>query len=474
MLFNSYTFIIFFTLVLILYNLNFSWNIRKSILLLASYLFYAAWNPPFVFLLLFTTFSDWILSQQINKAENKSKRKLLLIISLTMSLGLLSYFKYGGFFLENFVVIVNSFGIDYHPLKPDIILPVGISFYTFHTLSYVIDIYFKKYKPWHSFLDYSLYVAFFPQLVAGPILRAPDFLPQCTTPKKSTPKNLNMGLTLLIIGLFEKVVLADGLFAPSAESLFASNIKPGFIDGWIGTLAFAGQIFTDFAGYSTCAIGTALCLGFEVKKNFLFPYAAIGFSDFWKRWHISLSSFLRDYLYIQLGGNKKGNIRTYINLMLTMLLGGLWHGASWTFVVWGGLHGLYLILERLANKIIPKVEIWDKLIGKIFLAIITFILVNFAWVFFRATTFEHAFSILQSMLLLNGSAQTMIFDNSKVAMISILTLFMLIVHWFMRNRTIEQVYEYLPWWGRSVAIATMLILIVILSGDDRAFIYFQF
>ena len=276
----------------------------------------------------------------------------MLVASLAVNLGLLGFFKYRVFFLENFVALLNSVGVDFHPARPSIILPVGISFYTFQTLSYTLDIYMGKMKPARSFLDYALFVTFFPQLVAGPIVRAAHFLPQCEDARRTTLSQLGWGLSLILFGLFQKSVIADGLMAPVVERVYDSGEVLSFGAGWVGTLAFAMQIFCDFSGYSTCAIGTAMCLGFWLPVNFRSPYAAIGFSDFWRRWHVSLSSWLRDYLYIPLGGNRKGTARTYVNLMITMLLGGLWHGASWNFVIWGGLHGVYLIVERLLKAVL--------------------------------------------------------------------------------------------------------------------------
>ena len=271
---------------------------------------------------------------------------MYLAVSLVANFGLLGYFKYGTFLLENFLAVVRSLGWDLTLATPSIILPVGISFYTFQTLSYTLDVYRRKTTPADSFLDYALYVTFFPQLVAGPIIRAVDFLPQCRRPKSFHGQAIGWGLCLMLLGLFEKMAVADGLLAPIAEAVYDSPAHLDFVSAWCGTFAFAGQIFLDFAGYSLCAIGAALCLGFGIQDNFRFPYAAAGFSDFWRRWHISLSSWLKDYLYIPLGGNRHGWFRTFASLMITMLLGGLWHGASWTFVVWGGLHGFYLAVER--------------------------------------------------------------------------------------------------------------------------------
>src|SRR5882672_11696759 len=312
MVFNSYTFIVFFVIILILHNLPLPWKGKKINLLLASYIFYAAWNPPFILLLWLSTVVDFFVGRALYTQENKYKKRMLLVISLIGNLGMLCFFKYGGFLLENFVTMVNALGIDFHPAKPNIILPAGISFYTFTTLCYTIDMYRRESKPVKSLLDFSLFVTFFPHLVAGPIVRPPQLVPQFESPRKASKQQLQEGLFLLSLGLFMKVVLADSMLSASADTVFNSQGKLAPLDAWMGVLAFSGQIFFDFAGYSTCAIGAALCLGFVLPLNFRFPYAAIGFSDFWRRWHVTLSAWLRDYLYIPLGGNRKGEGRTYV------------------------------------------------------------------------------------------------------------------------------------------------------------------
>jgi alginate O-acetyltransferase complex protein AlgI len=309
MVFNSYTFIVFFLVMLVLHNLPFSWKVKKINLLIASYLFYAAWNPPFILLLWLSTVVDFYVGKALFTQENRYKKKLLLVISLIGNLGMLCFFKYGTFILENFTLLVNLIGFDFHPAKPNIILPAGISFYTFTTLCYTIDMYYKKSEPVKSILDFSLFVTFFPHLVAGPIVRPPQLVPQFEHPKLANLQQLMQGLLLLSLGLFMKVVLADSMLAESANKVFDSKDVLSTLDAWMGVLAFSGQIFCDFAGYSTCAIGVAACLGFVLPHNFLYPYAAIGFSDFWRRWHITLSAWLRDYLYIPLGGNRGGPIQ---------------------------------------------------------------------------------------------------------------------------------------------------------------------
>jgi len=302
------------------------WEIKKANLLLASYVFYAAWNPPFVLLLWISTLTDWFAARRMATSTGGRKR-LYLLLSIAVNLGLLGYFKYGHFIEENFLAFMSALGMDYEISPGNIILPLGISFYTFQSMSYSFDVYREKIRPADSMLDFALYVSFFPQLVAGPILRAGFFLQQLAEDNRERIADLGLGCTLIVVGLFEKVVLADGLLAPVVETVYDATALSTSIDAWIGTLAFAGQIFFDFNGYSVIAVGLALCLGFKLPWNFLSPYAAIGFSDFWRRWHVTLSTWLRDYLYISLGGNRRGKIRTYANLAMTMLLGGLWHGA---------------------------------------------------------------------------------------------------------------------------------------------------
>ena len=329
MQFDSFTFVVFFAIALAIYNTLRGWNARKWFLLVASYVFYSAWNPYFLALLIASTTLDWWIAQRIDHADVSSARKTWISITLVVNLGVLALFKYNQFALDNLAAALALLGVQYVPPRFDIVLPIGISFYTFHSLSYCIDIYRRKFAPTRSWRDYALYVAFFPQLVAGPITRFTQMRPQIESPRGTTRDGLSLACALLILGLFEKSVLADSIFAPVADAFFNGVDKNGIAASWSGVLAFAGQIFCDFAGYSTCAIGTALAFGFELPTNFRFPYAAVGFSDFWRRWHISLSTWLRDYLYISLGGNRRGEFRTYVNLMSTMLIGGLWHGAAW-------------------------------------------------------------------------------------------------------------------------------------------------
>lgn len=471
MIFNSLTFAVFFAVVLMLHALPFPWRVKKFNLLIASYLFYAAWNPPFVILLWLSTAVDWWVAGAIHRTQAPGRRRALLIVSLATNLGLLGYFKYGDFLLANWQALMAGFGLQWQPPGWEIVLPVGISFYTFQTLSYTLDVYLRRSAPTRSLLDFSLFVTFFPQLVAGPIVRAAELVPQFATPRTATANQFFYGMLLITLGLFEKVVLADGFLGPAVEGVYGMPAAPGALDAWIATVAFSGQIFCDFAGYSLIAIGTALCLGFQLPDNFRFPYAAIGFSDFWRRWHVSLSTWLRDYVYIPLGGNRHGAWRTYAALMGTMLLGGLWHGAAWTFVVWGGLHGLYLALERVLRSRFPNYRPGPA--AGFALALATFVLVCVAWVFFRASGFGEAARILTGMAGGNADARPML-PATDVLIVAAIMGALLLTHWLMRRRSLESLVAATPRLLLLLAWAAMAFAVLIEQGQGDAFIYFQF
>jgi len=471
MLFNSLSFVVFLVIVLALYYSKlFNWTNKKRMLLFASYVFYGMWNPPLIILLWISTVVDWIAGNKLSTEENQRKRKLWLLLSLFVNLGFLAFFKYRDFMLDNFTMVVNSYGYGYQTQPMDIILPMGISFYTFQTMSYTIDMYLKRTEKAKTFLDFALYVTFFPQLVAGPIVRARELISQFYEEKKATVNQFIWGLFLLTVGLFQKVVLADTLLSDTADTVFGSKSILHGLDAWVGTLAFSGQIFFDFAGYSTCAIGIALMLGIILPDNFRYPYAAIGFSDLWRRWHISLSTWLRDYLYIPLGGSKHGVVRMYSALMITMLLGGLWHGAAWTFVIWGALHGIYLVVERMLKG---KIHIKINAFTGILLALLTFTLVNFTWVFFRAREFSIAKNMITSMLFLNGEGEKIINSFDVLKVLTLITL-LFICHWLMRNTSMKAVSEKTAPWLLGVIWAVMFFLIAISQGSGEQFIYFQF
>jgi alginate O-acetyltransferase complex protein AlgI len=394
-----------------------------------------------------------------------------MLTSVVVSLGLLGYFKYGHFLVENFASLVALAGIHYTPPKSDIVLPIGISFYTFATMSYTLDVYLHRAEPARNFLDYALFVTFFPHLVAGPIMRPTELVPQFATPRKATGDQMCFGLALMTLGLFEKAVLADGFLSPVVEKVFDGTGLPGMLDSWTATLAFSGQIFCDFAGYSTTALGAALCLGFALSDNFRAPYAAVGFTDFWRRWHITLSSWLRDYVYIPLGGNRRGNVRTYVSLMATMLIGGLWHGANWTFVMWGGLHGLYLAVERALRK--PFAGYRPNRTVLAGLGLLTFLLVNVAWIFFRAKTFSKAWLVLSGMFGRNVHSEPIlaaVYLMTTAAIIGGL----LVMHWWLRRRTLEMAISRMHPALLTSVWALMAFSVLIEHGEGNAFIYFQF
>ena len=473
MQFDSFTFFAFFLLVLAIYHVLPTWNARKTFLLVASYVFYSAWNPPFVLLLIASTTLDWWIAHRIAAASGRT-RKAWIVATLAVNLAVLGYFKYSQFALENFAALLGTMGIQYVPAKLDIVLPIGISFYTFHSLSYCLDVYRRKFAPTNSWRDYALYVTFFPQLVAGPIVRFTQMRDQIETPRGTTAAGLGLGMTLLAFGLFEKIVLADGVFAPVADALFNAPQAASPVLAWGGTLAFAGQIFCDFAGYTNCALGAALALGFALPINFRNPYAAIGFSDFWRRWHVSLSTWLRDYLYVSLGGNRHGLRRTYIALMLTMLIGGLWHGASWTFVVWGGLHGVYLCLERALRAPVEAAGWHERAPMRAAYGAFTFLVVALAWVWFRATDFSAGWLIHTKLMDFPAAIAGIAKAGSDLHIALIAMAGLVAVQWIFRSRDLRQILAELPPWLLVPLLAAMLVLIVLSPGENHAFIYFQF
>ena len=472
MVFNSLTFVVFFATILSLYRLLPRWTAKKTLLLLASYVFYGAWNPPFALLLALTTLLDFWLARRMSSSTSDSARRVYLIVSLTTNLSVLSYFKYGNFARESFVSLMGSLGVDWKPAPLDIVLPVGISFYTFETLSYTLDVYRKKLKPAASLLDFGLFVSFFPHLVAGPIVRAADFLHQLERERFIESRRLGWGLFMMTLGLFEKMVLADSMLAASADAVFGSPGPTSQLDSWLGTIAFAGQIFCDFAGYTTCAIGASLCFGFFLVDNFRFPYAAIGLRDFWRRWHISLSTWLRDYLYVPLGGNRRGLRRMHLALMLTMVLGGLWHGASWNFVIWGTLHGVFLVAERELARRFGHTAWLKTRLARFGLGTLTFTLVCIAWVFFRAKDLPQAAMVLASMLGAIPAAPVL--SSVNVAQVVLVTSALIATHIVLRDRRLEDAASVLPAPLLTLAWSGMLFAIVLTQGGGDAFIYFQF
>ena len=473
MLFTSPIFVLFFVVVVVLSRMPLGWNIRKSILLIASYAFYASWNPPFVILLWISTLVDYLVGLKLARSEAPGTRKALLVVSVCVNLGILCAFKYANFLSESFADIAGIAGwhVEYNAFS--IVLPVGISFYTFQTMSYTIDLYRRKLEPTRNLLDFALYVTFFPQLVAGPIVRASEFLWQLKEPRRATSQQAYWGVLLFILGLFKKTFLADSVFAPVANGVFDGAAIPTAMQAWAGMYAFAGQIYCDFSGYTDMAIGCALILGFRLPDNFRAPYAAVGFSDFWRRWHISLSGWLRDYLYIPLGGNRKGRIRTRLNLLITMLLGGLWHGAAWTFVAWGGLHGLYLGAERLARDRL-KLGWFKTRTGQFFLMLVTFHMVCFAWILFRAQSFPRAIHMFGALTnIASGQGPTTFSRWSAALAIGCIGL-LVGAQWVFRNKRVEEVSQRAGWIVTALGAAVMLFLSLTAGAKGAEFIYFRF
>lgn len=473
MLFTSPVFPVFFLVVFLLSRAPLRWEWRKAILLAASLTFYGVWNPPFTFLLLGSAALDYTLGRGMAASNSPLRRKLMLACSLTGNLGVLAVFKYANFLSENFLALAKAAGWELQLAPWNILLPIGISFYTFQTLSYSIDVYRRKLEPTKSLLDFTLFVTFFPQLVAGPIVRASEFLPQLDDARKSSPAQYSWAFVLFSVGVFKKIFLADGIFAPVANAVYTPDVNLSFAEAWVGTWAFAGQIYCDFSGYSDMAIACALALGFILPDNFRAPYAAFGFSDFWRRWHISLSSWLRDYLYIPLGGNRKGAVRTRINLMLTMLLGGLWHGASWNFVLWGGLHGGYLGAERVLKRLFGA---WTPgRVGRLLLVFLTLQLVCIAWVPFRAETFGSTLDVLGSMAGLHRDGPI----DGRLSRWQIATALggvaaLFGMHLWLRNSSLEALAARARWVVTALAAALLLFLAITAGGQSAEFVYFQF
>ena len=465
MQFDSLTFLLFFVLVLAGAALTRGWSARKNLLLVASYVFYAAWSPAFTLLLAGASVLDWFLARRIHAAASPSARRWWLAASIVLNIGTLALFKYGPFLHANLAAALAMVGVHIDPWSLGLVLPVGISFYTFQSVSYTFDVYRRRVEPIHSLRDFCLFVAFFPQLVAGPIVRFTQFVPQLVEPRAPSAAALAQGAIWLTWGLFEKIVLADTVFAPVVDAAWSNLANLSSSAALAATLAFAGQIFCDFAGYSCCAIGAARCLGFALPLNFRNPYAAVGFSDFWKRWHISLSTWLRDYLYIALGGNRSGAWRTYRNLMLTMLLGGLWHGAGWNFVLWGGCHGLLLVLER---RLRGERDGEPRGLSRLAWAGFTLVAVVALWIPFRSPDFASTAQFLQAL----ATPWAPLDFAATLALAAFGAL--LLVQWRVRDHDLDALLARTPRPLLAILLAALLVLIVLSPGDTHAFIYFQF
>ena len=470
MLFPTITFAIFLTIVLLVHTVLLKKpTLWKICMLIASYIFYSWWDWRFLTLIWTSTLVDFWAGQRIENTTSTRRRRSYLLLSVCTNLGILAYFKYAGFFVDSFVDVMGSLGfnLSVEPLR--IILPVGISFYTFQTMSYSIDIYRNTLKPTKSLLDFALFVGFFPQLVAGPIVRAKDFLQQLSTNNRE-PIQMGRATKLILGGLFKKIVIADLLATEIVDGVFRNPAGSTGLETLIGIYGYALQIYGDFSGYSDIAIGIALLLGFQFSDNFNQPYRALSLQDFWRRWHISLSSWLRDYLYIGLGGNRKGKMKTYRNLLVTMLLGGLWHGAAWTFVAWGLLHGGGLAIERAIDgrSVEPENQ---KPFRKFLRGLFTFHLVCAGWVFFRSVDMERAFEVFAALGNSWTSAPSMNWGIASVLLIGVL----------MQTCKVGSFDEFWKRFSTLPAILQGLVVAIAVVGMDllgpdgvAPFIYFQF
>jgi D-alanyl-lipoteichoic acid acyltransferase DltB (MBOAT superfamily) len=472
MLFNSFEFFIFFAIVVTGYwLLSANRNLRVGLLILASYYFYMSWNWKFAGLILGSTLLDYFIGGRIHRSVEHKTRKAYLLVSLVGNLGCLAVFKYFNFFVDSFNAFITNFGFDTTLVNLNIILPVGISFYTFQTMSYTIDIYKGELEPAKSFSDFALFVAFFPQLVAGPIVRASEFLPQLKEKPKYSDSQAIEGVSQILLGLFKKICIGDVVAAALVDPAFDN---PGMFSGLsllFAVYGYALQIYCDFSGYSDVAIGAARILGFNLPVNFNRPYQAKSITEFWRRWHISLSSWLRDYLYIPLGGNHKGVVRTYTNLMVTMLLGGLWHGAAWNFVIWGGLQGVFLAGERLlfGGRVVSEIE-KRSATEKFIRQILTFHLVCLSWILFRASSAESGFIILKRIITMADGL-----NGFSVHFLVALTIGV-IVHFIPQSwkpefsKRLFNVNIYV----RAGVVMFFLVSFMVFGIDDAPFIYFQF
>ena len=482
MLFNSLDFAIFLPIVFIFYWFftNKNLKLQNFLIVVASYFFYGWWDWRFLSLILFSTLIDYSVGIGLSKHQNQTKRKALLWTSILVNLGFLGFFKYYNFFLDNFITAFSFFGHEINANSLNIILPVGISFYTFQTLSYTIDVYKQKLKPTRNFIAFAAFVSFFPQLVAGPIERATHLLPQFYQKRKFDYNKAADGLRQILWGLFKKVVIADNA-AEYANMIFNNSDDYSGSTLVVGALFFTFQIYGDFSGYSDIAIGTAKLFGFDLMRNFAFPYFSRDIAEFWRRWHISLSTWFRDYLYIPLGGSRGGTWMKVRNTFIIFIVSGFWHGANWTFIVWGALNAIYFLPLMLNNKnrINTNTVAEGKLLPnfkEIFQIGVTFLLTVMAWIVFRAENITHALSYLSGILTPS------LFRPSKILPIDLIIIIILFlsIEWFNRDKQHAlnfSINENKKWIKiLRVCGISMLIWSIILWGafDKKEFIYFQF
>ncbi len=482
MLFNSLEFSLFLPLVFAIYWLlnDRARAIQNLFLVGASYFFYGWWDWRFLFLILMSTLVDYFIGQQIEKSTNDKNSKALLITSLVINLGVLFFFKYFNFFLDSFTQAFTMFGQSFEASRLNIILPVGISFYTFQTLSYTIDVYRKKMKAEKSIINFAAYVSFFPQLVAGPIERATNLLPQFSVKKKFDYDLAKSGMQLMLWGFFKKIVIADNC-AVFANMIFNNHTDYGWHSLILGALFFTFQIYGDFSGYSDIAIGTARLFGFNLMRNFAFPYFSRDIAEFWRRWHISLSTWFRDYLYIPLGGSRGGTSQKIKNTFIIFIVSGFWHGANWTYLVWGALNAFYFLPLLLLNKNRNNIEIVGN--GSFFIGIrdfiniiTTFSLTVIAWIFFRAETITQALEIIKGIFSFTDGAVAFQFTN-KVWLVLMYLSFFLLVEWVGREK--QNPIEFRRKIPKAILYIFYFILAIIIvdnygNSASQEFIYFDF
>jgi alginate O-acetyltransferase complex protein AlgI len=465
-LFDSPIYFLFLIIVVLVYW-RLPWRKQNWMLLAASYFFYGWWDWRFLGLMMLSTTLDYFIAFRIAGAGDPRRRKTFLILSLVLNFTFLGFFKYFNFFTDSLVAAAAAFGLHLSAPLLRVLLPPGISFYTFQEVAYIVDVYRRKEEPARNFVDYALFVSLFPHLIAGPIQRPNHLLNQVQRPRSFDTAVFFDGVMLIVFGLFRKCVLADN-FGIVANLAFDGGLGRGFYPTLIGATAFAFQIYGDFSGYTDLARGSAKLLGFQFVVNFRRPYLAVSLQHFWRRWHISLSSWLRDYLYIPLGGNQKGPSRTYLNLMITMLLGGLWHGANWTFVVWGGLHGGGLAVERFFAEDL-KTPIHAKL-GTAASRLITLTVVWIAWIFFRATTLKQAVSMIGDLSDFNWNPDF----GPVLILVAVLGGVVIVMDLLLEREDDEYLFQRQPIFGPALAASLLLMTALFGALNSNAFIYFQF
>jgi D-alanyl-lipoteichoic acid acyltransferase DltB (MBOAT superfamily) len=473
-LFPTATFAIFFLIVLPLSWLTMPWPHRwRPFIIVASYVFYSWWDWRFVFLLAGCTLWNQVLAVRIWRSQVQSQRKALLVLALAGNIGLLGYFKYYDFFVSSGDNMAEIVGLDLPLSLKSIVLPVGVSFFTFMAISYVVDAYRGEFEP-TTLEKFAVYLSFFPHLVAGPIVRPSELIPQIETPRNPRRVDTSRAFYLIATGLFKKVVIANYLASSIVDQVFAAPGQHSSLEILIAVYAYAVQIYADFSGYTDIAIGIALLLGFQFPQNFDSPYAAVSVQDFWRRWHMTLSRWLRDYVYIPLGGNRGTSLATYRNLMLTMLIGGLWHGAAWTFVVWGGLHGSALAWERWRRARRAPEDAARRATGRsVWVArIVTFHFVCFAWIFFRSDSFGAAWDMIEGLFTNWGEPSPLVTTGVLLA------IAVGIGSQYLPARVPRLVmarFSRLPVLGQATVLALALMLTSVLGPEGVApFIYFQF